>query len=76
MDMTQVALFFSGTILICLSAVVAVIAATVINNIIHKYWKPITVFNFAPSRFIEETELTTKTEPTTIKQSIDNKSKR
>jgi hypothetical protein len=46
MDINQAAMFLSGSILIALSFIVLVIAAVVINNIIHKYWKPIKVLQF------------------------------
>jgi len=39
MDIDQAAVFLAGTILTALGFVVIVIAAVVINNIIHKYWK-------------------------------------
>jgi hypothetical protein len=39
MDIDQAAVFLAGTILTALGFVIIVIAAVVINNIIHKYWK-------------------------------------
>ena len=39
MDIDQAAVFLAGTILTALGFVIIVIAAIVINNIIHKYWK-------------------------------------
>ena len=39
MDIDQAAVFLAGTILTALGFIVIVIAAVVINNIIHKYWK-------------------------------------
>jgi hypothetical protein len=39
MDIDQAAVFLAGSILTALGFVVIVIAAVVINNIIHKYWK-------------------------------------
>ena len=39
MDIDQAAVFLAGSILTALGFVVIVIAAVVVNNIIHKYWK-------------------------------------
>jgi len=39
MDIDQAAVFLAGTILTALGFIIIVIAAVVINNIIHKYWK-------------------------------------
>ena len=39
MDIDQAAVFLAGTILTALGFIVIVVAAVVINNIIHKYWK-------------------------------------
>ena len=38
MDIDQAAVFLAGTILTALGFIIIVIAAVVINNIIHKYW--------------------------------------
>lgn len=46
MEMNSTALFFVSTILLGLSAIVIVVAALVINNLIHKYWKPVTLFSY------------------------------
>jgi hypothetical protein len=39
MDIDQAAVFLAGSILTALGFIVIVIAAVIINNIIHKYWK-------------------------------------
>ena len=39
MDIDQAAVFLAGSILTALGFVIIVIAAVVVNNIIHKYWK-------------------------------------
>lgn len=44
MDMDNAATWFAGMILITLGIVVIVAGATLINNILHKYWKPVRVF--------------------------------
>jgi hypothetical protein len=58
MDMDQAAVFLAGSILTAMGMIVFVIALVVINNIIHKYWKPLGWFKwsesiFAPHQFIE-----------------------
>ena len=39
MDIDQAAVFLAGSILTALGCIIIVIAAVVINNIIHRYWK-------------------------------------
>jgi hypothetical protein len=47
MDIDQAAVFLAGSILTALGFIIIVIAAVVINNIIHKYWKSFG-WNFFP----------------------------
>ncbi len=44
MGIEQAATFLAGSILSMLGIVVIVIGLVIINNIIHKYWKPVKVF--------------------------------
>lgn len=44
MDMDQSAVFLAGSILTMLGFIVVIIGIVIINNIIHKYWKPIRIF--------------------------------
>ena len=44
MNMDQAAVWLAGCILISLGVVVLVVAAIVINQILHKYWKPVRIF--------------------------------
>lgn len=44
MDMNNAATWLAGMILITIGIVVLVAGATLINNIIHRYWKPVRVF--------------------------------
>jgi hypothetical protein len=64
MDMDQAAVFLAGSILTALGFLVAVACIVAINNILHKYWKPVRIFSsdsFSPfqsnSRFGTEEEL-------------------
>lgn len=75
MDMDQAAVFLAGSILTALGFVVFVIAVVVVNNIIHRWWKPLGwnfgVLGAAPARFAtpEELEQTPpKIEPVIDKQ--------
>ena len=74
MDMDQAAVFLAGSILTALGFVVFVIAVVVVNNIIHRWWKPLG-WNFgwmaAPTRFATPEELE---QPPKIEPVIDNKS--
>jgi uncharacterized protein (DUF58 family) len=64
MDMDQAAVFLAGSILTALGFIVVVAAIVVVNNIIHKYWKPVRVFTSdswaainPPHRFASADEL-------------------
>jgi hypothetical protein len=64
MDMDQAAVFLAGSILTALGFLAFVIAVVVVNNILHKYWKPIAIFTpdswkgfHPPSRFEEHEKI-------------------
>ena len=59
MDMDQAAVFLAGSILTMLGFVVVIAGIIVINNILHKFWKPVTLWKYdpAPHRFAEPHEL-------------------
>jgi hypothetical protein len=44
MDMDQAAVFLAGSILTSLGFLVVIAAIVVVNNILHKYWKPVRIF--------------------------------
>ena len=44
MDLDKSMVFLSGSILIMLGFIVIVAGSIVINNLLHKYWKPIRIF--------------------------------
>ena len=44
MDIDKSAIFLAGSVLIMLGFVVIVAGSIVINNILHKYWKPVRIF--------------------------------
>lgn len=62
--MDQAAVWLGGSILTMLGMVVVVAGVIVINNLIHKFWKPVRIFTAdswtainPPERFIHEQEL-------------------
>jgi hypothetical protein len=63
MDMDQAAVFLAGSILTMLGFIVVIAGVVVINNIIHKYWKPVQFFSAdswhvnPPHRFATPEEL-------------------
>jgi len=69
MDMDQAAVFLAGSVLIMMGFVVIVIGVVAINNVIHRYWKPVRIFtadswNLGHStRFAEPHELDKSQEP-------------
>lgn len=44
MDIDKAAVFLAGSVLIMLGVIVIVAGSVVINNILHKYWKPVKIF--------------------------------
>jgi hypothetical protein len=44
MDMDQAAVWLAGSILFALGAVAMVAGIVAINNIIHRYWKPVRIW--------------------------------
>ena len=69
MDMDQAAVFLAGSVLTMMSFVVIVAAVVVINNILHRYWKPVRIFTAdswnlgTGARFAEPHELDKSQEP-------------
>lgn len=64
MDMDQAAVFLAGSILTALGFLVVVATIVAINNILHKYWKPVSLFTSDsfhpfqhPTRYATEEEL-------------------
>jgi hypothetical protein len=57
MNIAQASTFFSGSILVMCGFIVVCIGIIVINNLFHKYWKPIPLFKMPDYRFVTEEEL-------------------
>ena len=63
MDMDQAAVWLGGSILTALGFVVLIIAIVIVNNILHKFWKPVRIFTAdswninPPARFATEEDL-------------------
>jgi hypothetical protein len=62
MNLEQSAIFLTGSILTMLGFLVIVIGVVVINNILHKYWKPVKFLNYSDysPRFIEDSQIQEK----------------
>jgi hypothetical protein len=65
MTMDQASVFLAGSILTTLGFLVIIAAIVIVNNVLHKYWKPVRVFtsdSWAPfsqtPRYATEEELT------------------
>lgn len=62
MNMDQAAVFLAGSILIALGFTVIIAALVVVNNILHKHWKPVSIFtpdswkafNPPPPQFVDQ----------------------
>ena len=63
MDMDQAAAFLGGSILTMLGIIVLIAGIVIINNLLHKFWKPVQFFKYdnVPTRFATEEEM--KQEP-------------
>ena len=63
MNVESAANMLAGSILTVLTLIVFMIGIIVINNILHKYWKPVRIFSpdswvfHAPARFAEPPEV-------------------
>ena len=44
MTLDQASIFLSGSVLFVLGTTALIIGLVVVNNIIHKFWKPVTIF--------------------------------
>jgi len=59
--MDQASTFLSATILITIGTIIICAGIVVINNILHKYWKPVTLLKwqdyYNPPRFASQEEL-------------------
>jgi len=56
MEIESAANFLAGTILVGIGSIVIICVVVTINNILHKYWKPVTLGFYLPNtnvRFIE-----------------------
>lgn len=59
MDMDQAAVFLAGSILTALGFLVIVAAIVAVNNILHKYWKPVeftwfsSLYEHSNKRFVD-----------------------
>ena len=59
MTIEQAATFFTSSILTMLAFVVICAGIVAINNILHKYWKPVQFFKWVdhpPARFLSDEE--------------------
>jgi hypothetical protein len=60
MDMDQAAVWLCGSILTTLGFLVIIGGIIIVNNLLHKYWKPVKIFTSdswafnPPARFITE----------------------
>jgi hypothetical protein len=60
MNMDQAAVFLAGSILTGLGFVIVFAAIIAINNMLHKYWKPVSLIKWEsppPMRFATEEEM-------------------
>lgn len=58
MDMDQAAVWLAGSILTMLGFIVVIGGIIIINNILHKYWKPVKLFTFTeyPPHYTQQEE--------------------
>jgi len=56
MDMDTSATFLAGSILVMLGFIVILMGIVLINNIFHKYWKPVKIFWPSASPYEVEVE--------------------
>lgn len=72
MNMDQATVFLAGSILTALGFIVVIGAVVIINNLLHKYWKPVRIFSAdswhlnPPAAFIQD-------QPPKIEPALDPK---
>ena len=54
MTLDQAAVFFTGSILTVMGFIVIVAGIIVINNLLHRYWKPVKFSYYDGPKFIQE----------------------
>jgi hypothetical protein len=56
MTVESASTFLVSSLLLMIGFIIIVIAIVIINNILHKYWKPLKILKFEeyPPRFIQE----------------------
>ena len=63
MDMDQSAVWLAGSVLVMMGFIAVIAGLIVINNLLHRYWKPVRIFTAdswhfnPPERFAYEEEL-------------------
>jgi hypothetical protein len=71
MDMDQAAVWLAGSILTVMGFVVIIIGILIVNNLLHKYWKPVKLFTY-DSWFVNPPMIDKSVEPLEVQ---DGKSK-
>ena len=71
MDMDQAAVWLAGSILTVMGFVVIIIGILIVNNLLHKYWKPVKLFTY-DSWFVNPPLIDKSVEPLEVQ---DGKSK-
>ena len=79
MDIDQSAIFFVGSILVCMGFVVVAVTVLFLNNIFSKYWKPVEwrifkVFDYPPITY-NEPQLDEKKKDDTTNTNTDKATK-
>jgi len=62
MSMDQAAVWLAGSILTTLGFIIVIAGIIIVNNLLHKYWKPVRIFSAdswhinPPATFVQPTE--------------------
>lgn len=75
MNMEQAAVFLAGSILTMMGMIVIIAGIVIINNIIVKYWKPITMFRYDYRPVYYKQEEPTGIEPTELEPTEEKNKK-
>jgi hypothetical protein len=73
MDMDQSAVWLAGSVLVMMGFVVVVAGLIVINNLLHRYWKPVRIFTADSWHFNPPVRYATDEELEKINQAKENK---
>jgi hypothetical protein len=73
MDMDQSAVWLAGSVLVMMGFIAVIAGLIVINNLLHRYWKPVRIFTADSWHFNPPAQFANEEELEKIKQTRESK---